>query len=196
MTFPSCCPARRTSAVFLVCTAFITILAAAAEPAAAQSETLGEYQVKAAFLYNFAKFVEWPVSAFPDETAPFIIGVLGEDPFGKDLDQITEGKIVQGRRIIVRRFYDTSGLAVCQILFISSSERPYLKEIFKALERTNVLTVGEMDGFAQSGGGINFFLLENKIRFEINTAVTERSGLKVSSKFLNLARIVKKEKEL
>ncbi len=189
------CPARRSSATFLVCTAFITILAVAAEPAAAQSETLGEYQVKAAFLYNFAKFVEWPASAFPNETAPFVIGVLGEDPFSKDLDLITKGKIVQGRSIIVRRFHDTSDLAVCQILFISSSERPHLKDIFKALERANVLTVGEMDRFIQWGGTVNFFLLESKIRFEINTAAVDRSGLKISSKLLSLARIDKKDAE-
>jgi hypothetical protein len=196
MAILSRCPGRRTFAAILACTACIMILVAAVEPAAAQIESPGEYQVKAAFLYNFAKFVEWPVSAFPNETAPFVIGVLGEDPFGKELDRITEGRIVQGRSIIVRRFQDTSDLAACQILFICSSERPRLKDIFKALERANVLTVGEMDGFAQSGGGINFFLLENKIRFEINTAAAELSGLKVSSKLLSLARIVKKNEEL
>jgi len=157
----------------------------------AQAQRPTEYQVKAAFLFNFAKFVEWPDSVFEDARAPIVIGVIGNDPFGADLDQAVKGKIVRDRKLEVRRMPSLEeGETCCHILFISISESKRLKAIFSALRHRNVLTVGDMDGFCRNGGAVGFFLSRNKVRFEINADVVTRSGLKMSSKLLKLARIV------
>ena len=153
-----------------------------------------EYQVKAAFLYNFAKFVEWPDSVFEDARAPIVIGVIGTDPFGTDLDQAVKDKIVRDRKLEVRRIatLEESG-AYCHILFVSASESKRLRAILGSLRGRNVLTVGDMDGFCRNGGAVGFLLSRNKVRLEINADVVSRSGLRMSSKLLKLAIIVKDE---
>ncbi|HEY3175540.1 MAG TPA: YfiR family protein [Candidatus Polarisedimenticolia bacterium] len=147
-----------------------------------------EYQIKAAFLYNFAKFVEWPPPAFDDD-APLTIGLLGEDPFGGAIDQAIEGKVVNGRGLALKRFAKVKDLQPTAILFISRSSSRDLDEIFERTRGAHVLTVGESDGFAGKGGVINFFTDENKVRFEINLEAARAAGLQISSKLLGVARI-------
>ena len=150
-------------------TARVAILAALvvtlAAPVTAQAPAMGEYEVKAAFLFNFAKFVEWPENDFPDAKGPLVIGVLGTDPFGAALDQIIAEKRVNGRPFVIRRLADANNLQGCHILFISPSERASAKRLLAALARRSVLTVGETDGFADAGGVIEFFVQDNRVRF-------------------------------
>ena len=150
-----------------------------------------EYQVKAAYLYNFLKFVEWPAGAFDKPQTPYRICVLGPDPFGEDLD-IAAAENVQGRRMMVQRMGDIKSATGCHVLFVASSERRKLAAIFAALGSAPTLTVGEDEEFTRAGGCLRFFWFEDKIRFEINMRATERARLKVSAKLLNLARVVGK----
>ena len=149
-----------------------------------------EYDVKAAYLYHFAKFVAWPHEARGD-AASFVIGVLGEDPFENSLDDALRGKTVDGRKVLVRRAARVEDAAGSQILFISGSERGRLEAILKAIAGApGTLTVGDMDGFAERGGVIGFRLEGNRIRLDVSLAAAERARLKVSSQLLRLARIV------
>lgn len=160
--------------------------------AQAQDSKPSEYGVKAAFLYNFAKFVDWPAESFRDDLAPISFCILGEDPFGPVLDLLKD-KMVKGRKITIKRSKNMEDLKGCQILFISASEKGNLKQILNALRDSNVLTVGEIDRFANRGGIVNFIRVDNKIQFEINPEAAQRSKLKISSQLLRLARIVATE---
>jgi hypothetical protein len=148
----------------------------------------GEYEVKAAFLYNFARFVEWP--AAPADDGTFGIAVLGSDPFGSVLDDTLRGKTIGARPVVVRRIKHSEEVGGSRILFISDSEKDRLPAILKSLEAAPVLTVGEMSEFAERGGVIRFKLDNERIRLEINVAAAERSRLRISSQLLKLARIV------
>ncbi len=174
----------------LLFTALVFALAGGVPSGQSQPPTAPEYQIKAAYLYNFAKFVEWPSPAgeLPD---PIVVGVLGKDPFGPVLEETLLGKSVNGRPFVVRRFASLKALKPCQILFISSSEKGSLTEIFKGVENQGVLTVGETERFARLGGIINFTLEENKVHFEINLDAATRSGLKISSQLLKLGRVMR-----
>ena len=145
-----------------------------------------EYRLKAAFLYNFAKFVEWPAEALSDENSTFILGVLGEDDPGPALESI-RGKTVKGRTLTIKRFESLQDLADCHILFITSSERQDVERALESLEGSSVLTVGEMERFAEMGGIINFVVKKNRLRFEINLDAGRRAGLEISSQLLKLA---------
>lgn len=158
--------------------------------ARAQSEPPTEYQIKAAFLYNFAKFVEWPADTFADPHAPLVLGIVGEDPFGSALDKLAVDKTVNGRGLVIKRLKQGPDLRNCHILFVSSSERKRIPQILGSLQGASVLTVGETERFAQSGGVIDFILEENKVRFEINSDAAARARLNISSKLLALARMV------
>ena len=149
-----------------------------------------EYQVKAAFLYNFAKFVEWPGDATEGGGPALIIGVLGDDPFGPALDDTVSGKSVNGRGLEVKRFSQIGDLEPCQVLFVGTSMMPRLPEILSRVRGSPVLTIGEADKFAQDGGIVRLVTENNKVRFEINVDAAERAGLRISSKLLALARIV------
>jgi len=151
-----------------------------------------EYQVKAGFLYNFAKFVEWPAPAFERPQTPYSICVLGPDPFGEDLDVAVGEATLHGRRLVVRRLGDVKNAAGCHILFVSKSDPRKLPALFQALGNTPTLTVGEHDDFIRAGGCLRFFWQGDLIRFEINLLATERAQLKVSAKLLNLARVIGK----
>lgn len=146
-----------------------------------------EYQLKAAFLFNFAKFVEWPAESFPEEKSPILIGVLGENPFGGELERTIRDKTVNGRALQLKEYRSPADAKACHILFISSSEKKRLPEIFESLRGTSVLTVGETDNFTESGGIISFVREGNKIRFQINDQAARSARLKISSKLLNLA---------
>ncbi|MGH8058533.1 MAG: YfiR family protein [Candidatus Entotheonellia bacterium] len=158
---------------------------------AAELPAPSEYQIKAAFLYNFAKFVEWPSRALPESSASITLCVLGEDPFGADLDRTIEGKTINGRAPVTRRLKTLQGVDVCQILFISASERRRMGQILEALKDKSLLTIGETEPFARLGGVINFTMEQDKVRFEINVDAAERKGLKISSKLLKLAKVIR-----
>ncbi len=160
----------------------------AAEP---PPEAALEYQIKAAFLYNFAKFVVWPPEVFRDPESILVVGVLGRDPFGEILDRAVQGKTVNGRTLVVRRFPGLAVLGPCHILFISASERGRMKEILEAVQGGHVLTVGEVDRFTRQGGIINLALVEDRVHFEINIDAAAHAGLTVSSKLLSLSTIVR-----
>jgi len=146
-----------------------------------------EYQLKAAFLFYFAMFVEWPQRAFADETSPFVIGVLGENPFQNDLTRTVQDKKIDEHPLLVREIRLPTEATNCHLLFISASEKKRLPEILESLKGTSVLTVSEVERFTEQGGMINFVLQGKKIRFQINKDAATASGLKVSSKLMNLA---------
>lgn len=149
-----------------------------------------EYQIKAAFVYNFAKFVEWPGDTASSGGPALIIGVLGDDPFGQTLSDTVRGKTVNGRGLVVKRFPSLRELEPCQVLFLGSSVADHIPEILSRIQGTAVLTVGEGEQFALAGGMVGFMTEDNKVRFAINAQSAERAGLKISSKLLALARIV------
>ena len=182
-------------AVYLgLCAAVCAVIGGAAETGADESLSL-EYEVKAAFLFNFTKFVEWPPKVFPDANAPFIIGVLGEDPFGDALEKTLSGQVVKGRRVEIRRSRRPEELQNCHILFISQSEGEAIAGILDSLKGKSILTISDAEAFAGSGGIIGFIKQENKIRFEINTEAAAKAHLEISSKLLALSRIVSPAKE-
>lgn len=163
---------------------------AAAPPTSAQAIPSVEYQVKAAFLLNFVKFIEWPQAVFPDAKAPITLCVFGRDPFGSALDDIIRGRVVNNREVLARRIHELSDMNSCQLVFVSASEDKRLPELLASTEGTSVLVVGEAEGFAERGGGIQFFLEGNRLRFAVNVDAVKRAHLDVSSKLLALARIV------
>jgi uncharacterized protein DUF4154 len=152
-----------------------------------------EYLIKAGFIYNFAKLVEWPTAAFPQPDSPIVIGILGEDPFGATLDRIVADKKINGRGIAVKRLKwgkDQKDLRDCNILFVSLSEKEHVDNVVDAMKWLPVLTIGDASGFAKRGGIINFTLEDNKVRFEVNVEAAKRADLTISSRLLTLARIV------
>jgi hypothetical protein len=155
-----------------------------------ESSSVREYQVKAAFLYNFAKFVEWPAGSFVDDNSPIILCIIGHDPFGELLNALRD-KVIDGRRFLIKRISSVEALEECHILFISSSERRNLSQILQIVKNKSVLTVGDTNGFAQSGVVINIIPAERRLGFEINVEAAQRAQLKISSQLLKLARIVK-----
>jgi len=161
------------------------VLAGLLEPVEAPRPT--EYEVKAAFLYNFAKFVKWPDSA---HGSPFVVAVMGDDPFGEILDRTFAGKTIDGRKIEVRRVRTPSPPSDAQILFIGASEKPHLAQILKSLEGGSALTVADMEGFTERGGMIAFRLRSEVVNFDINLDQVERARLKMSSQLIRLARNV------
>ena len=148
-----------------------------------------EYAVKAAFIYNFAKFVEWPAESSAKE-GPFVIGILGQDPFRGALDEVVSGKTVRDKKITVKRFSRIEDAMSSRILFIGNSEKESIAQIIKRLDGAPVLTVSDLRQFAEQGGMIELVIDQNRVRFIINTAAAEQSGLKPSSQLLKLARIV------
>ncbi len=145
-----------------------------------------EYQVKAAFLYNFVKFVEWP-AALPEQQGPVVMCVIGKDPFGDVLVRAVEGKKVNGRPMEVRQIAGAGAAISCHVLFVSPSESSRFTEIANAVRVWSVLTVGEGERFTERGGMIAFVMEGQRVRFQINLKVATEAGLKVSSKLLLLA---------
>jgi uncharacterized protein DUF4154 len=157
----------------------------------AQPAPTAEYRIKAAFLFNFVHFVEWPPGAFTSGDAPLVICIVGSDPFGNVLDQTIEGESIDNRRLVVRRSQRPEDLQTCHLLFLSRSEMGRLNEVFEALGSSRpVLTVSDIDGFVRRGGTIGFFLSRNRVRFEISLKNAQRRGLKLSSQLLSLGRVL------
>ena len=153
----------------------------------AYAQTLQEYTVKAGFLYNFPKFVEWPAGALTD--ASFVLCVVGADPFEAVLDGLN-GKLVGGRPLVVKRYSAAGPLARCQILFVSDSEKRKLGQILAAIGKAPVLLVGEMENFTRLGGMIQFVTTDKGIQFEVNIETARQHGLQFSARLLQLASTV------
>jgi hypothetical protein len=154
----------------------------------AADDAPSEYQVKAAVIFKFTRFVEWPETVFSATNTPLVIGVTGENPFGPELERAVKGKDVNGHPFLVKEIKSITDAKFCQILFISTSEKRRLAEIISAVGTLPVLTIGEMDRFTSAGGIINLVIEDNKVRFEINDAAARRAGLRISSKLLSLAK--------
>jgi hypothetical protein len=170
--------------------ATLVLLTVAAVGTEAQMRPPSEYAVKAAFLYNFAKYVQWPPDTPPAQTGTFVITVLGHDPFGGTLDDTLTGKEVDQLRVVIRRAHGAEDLGTSQIIFISDSQRAQLPEILKQLDGTPTLTVGEMDHFAERGGVIQFRTEGDRVRLSINSDAATRAHLKISAELMKLARLV------
>jgi hypothetical protein len=153
-----------------------------------------EYQVKAVFLFNFSRFVEWPASAFPSVDAPFVLGVFGADPFGTDLDEVIKGEAVNGRPLVVRRVQTPAEAAGCQILFIPRSEDRHLRDVLSAVDRHSTLTVSDVPGTAQRGVMIRLVTEQGRVRMRINVDSARDADLTISSNLLRAAQIVKNDK--
>jgi hypothetical protein len=149
-----------------------------------------EYEVKAAFIYNFIKFIEWPDESAKKQPQPLNIYVLGTNPFGDALT-VLQGKQVRGRTININQTNSVRGLMNYHILFISSSEKRHIQEILRAIKGLNILTMGDTDGFAQKGIVINLYTEGQKVRFEINLDAAKRANLTISSRLLSLAKVVR-----
>lgn len=158
----------------------------------AQQAKPAEYAVKATYLYNFAKFVEWPSKVVAGKNDPFAICVLGADPFGPKLDSTLSGEAIDGKSVVAKRVSNPQQAISCQILFISSSEQTRLRETLVALDKNSVLTVSDMPDFARQGGMIQFILDGNRVRFEINVAAASGAGLTLSSELLKVATTVRR----
>lgn len=183
------------------CGSLVVLLAiACCQPQRARGQTTSvidrEYALKAAYLYNFGTYVEWPEAAFAGPAAPLVIGVVGEAPFGGVLDQLKRRKI-KSRSVTVRRLGVSDAVDDCHILFLAASlSGDQQRRILVNTRGLPILCVGETKGFTRQGGDIGFFLQQNKLRFEINVQAARQQGLKVSSKLLGVATIVDTEHEL
>jgi hypothetical protein len=151
-----------------------------------------EYQVKAFFLYNFTRYVEWPAQKFTSPVDAIAICILGQNPFGSALEQAIRGNTIDGRTVVVHQISEIQPQHNCHILFVSASERKRFRSSAGAIKGTGVLTVGEADGFVNDGGVINFKVEGGKVRFEISVEAAAQEQLHISSKLLSLARIVRK----
>jgi hypothetical protein len=183
------CAQRAWLTVFL-CLAALA-LSFAPEKVHAQSDVSKEYQIKAAFVFHFTQFVEWPAASFTNADVPFCIGVLGENPFGGALDDTVKGETVANHKIVVQYSRRVADLKNCQIVFVCQSEKTRLPRILGELDGKNLLTVGECDGFAQRGGVMNLYLEDGKVHFEINPDAAGRKELKISSQLFRLGKIVR-----
>jgi hypothetical protein len=168
--------------------------ASTVRPEPLQDSALPEYVVKAGFLFNFAKYVEWPTDAFEKSDSPISIGIVGADPFGEDLDKALRNKTVKERGFSIRRYSDPNDLKPCHILFIPRTEVGHLPEILKKTDSWPVLTVGEDEAFIKGGGAVNILIDKEKPRLEVNPEAAEKARLTINSKLLKVATIVRTPK--
>jgi len=168
-----------------------TLSIAAVLPSVATGQAREEYRLKAAFLFNFTRFVEWPAQAFKSSRDPIAICLVGKNPFGDTLADSVNGKISQNRPLIVIPIADPAQAATCHVLFVPASERKKLGLLLDATAGRGVLTVGETESFLADGGVISLKLDDRKIRIQVNPGAADQQHLKISSKLLSLAEIVK-----
>jgi hypothetical protein len=183
-------PRIRQASLFLIaCGLFFN----AAPQLLSQNDERMEYPVKLAFLYNFTKFVEWPSDSYRDASTPLRICVAGNDPFGDDLERELQTRTVGGRGVEIKSLKSNDTLKSCQLVFVPVTEKKRAAGIVAGLSGSSALTVGESAGFARLGGMINFTVEDNKVHFEVNVDAAERARLKISSKLLILARMVREQ---
>jgi hypothetical protein len=156
----------------------------------AQVKPTPEYQLKAVFLYNFTHFIDWPPAAFESPDEPFVIGIIGNDPFGTYLEATVSGEKISNHPIAIKRYQDPKQIEHCQVLFISSGDAEVIKTILAATNNRNILTVSDADNFARMGGIIGFFTEKNKIRMQINSNAAKNAQLIISSKLLSVAQVL------
>jgi hypothetical protein len=168
-------------------TGFLFLLLAFAPP----SQFHREYNIKAQYLYNFTQFVDWPPAAFPSPGSPFVIGIIGEDPFRSAIDHVVAGEKAKGHPIIVQRYASVNDIKNCNILFINRSDSAEVNEILSSLPAKNILTVSDLPNFATMGGIIRFYKEKSKVRLEINLPASKIADLNISSKLLQVAKIVR-----
>jgi hypothetical protein len=183
----------RKVGLLIAITCLLSAMALGSHAEGLDSSDSSEYLIKAGFIYNFAKLVEWPTTAFAQPDSPIVIGILGNDPFGATLDRIVADKKINGRGFVIKRLKwgrDLKNLKDCNILFVSSSEKEHMDSVVDAMKWLPILTIGETPGFAKRGGIINFTLEDNKVRFEVNVEAAKYANLTISSRLLTLARII------
>jgi hypothetical protein len=159
----------------------------------AQDEDIAnrEYRIKAAYLYQFGRYVEWPAKAFSDANAPFVIGILGQDPVTADLEEIAKIKRIQNRPIVIRRFATAADVRPCNILYVPAATSSEVQaELLRKTAGQGILLVGDSSDFLDRGGVVQFSVEENSIRVAIARKAADREGLKISAKLLQVARVV------
>lgn len=161
----------------------------------AQNARPTDYQVKATYLYNFGRFVEWPGKAAAAQGGSFTVCVLGQDPFGPSLDATLAGETIGGKTIVAKRVSSAEESGNCQILFLSPTDDSRLNKTIAELDKKAVLTVSDMPQFVKRGGMIQFVLEGKKVRFEVNLTATQHAGLTLSSELLKVATAVRKDRE-
>jgi hypothetical protein len=189
--------ALRPHGAAAVCRAFTTSLGALAvlalclcAPLAQSAAATTESQVEAVFVYNFSRFVEWPPQAFAAADGPFVIGILGSDPFGGRLDEAVRGEQINGHALEIRRFRSVSEIGNCQILFIDRSQGGEIKNILNTLDHRSILTVSTLEDSSKYGVMVQFATENNRVRLRINVDSAKAAGLTISSKLLRPAEIV------
>jgi hypothetical protein len=184
---PVCKPARRAGtatkiACLLICWLLTAFHLSARAPA--------EYEVKAAFLFNFVKFVEWPTNVFPSDNKSIVIGIVGDDPFGEAFTAIVKEQTAQGRKVEIQHYKANEDFNDCHLLFVTRSVAGQTEDILQRIRGRPILTVGENEDFLRQGGIIGFALVQKTVRFDINPKAAEQVGLKASSKLLAVARSI------
>jgi len=181
---------RRVLPFLVLLVAGLGLSAPVSRPAAQEPAPPLEYQVKAAFLFNFAKFIEWPPGTFHGPEEPFLVCVVGDEGFARAFDLVVSGKSVEGRVLRVRRLRTEEDPAACRILYLGAAGLPRAAAVLKSARTGSTLTVGDAPGFIRQGGIINFVMQDNRVHFDINPDAAQRAGLRISSKLLQLATIV------
>jgi hypothetical protein len=167
----------------------VLILGLEAGAAVAQEQSIPEHQVKAAFVYNFTKFVTWPAGSFPSPDAPIRLGIIGDDPLASAL-RVVEGREAQGRKVEVLRLSPGEKAAQCHVLYVAASAQDRAEDVLGRLRGSPVLTVGDSPRFTDRGGIINFVVSGERVRIQICAARAQLRGLKISSKLLSIAHVL------
>jgi hypothetical protein len=186
-------PARQPALRWLAGLLSAAFLFAGLTASLAQDAASKEYQIKAAYLYNFAKFVEWPADCFTNSQSPLVIGVFGQNPFGDELKTIAKDHKINGRDIIIKPVATPAEAGGVHLMFLGTTEDDHVAEMLAALKNSSVLTVGESEKFTAAGGMIHFVRDADKVRFEINASAAEQHGLKISAQLLKLAKAIHTE---
>ena len=155
----------------------------------AQLATASEYKVKAVFLFNFTHFIDWPEEAFEDGYSPFVIGMIGGDPFGTFLEQAVSGERINAHVIRIERYDNIQDIKACHILYVNTRDPEEIKRILAAVSNRSILTVGDTPNFIRWGGMVRFYTQESKIKLEINNTLARSRQLKISSKLLRVATV-------
>ena len=158
---------------------------------AAEEQPLSEYQLKAAFLIYFPKYADWPSEKFAETNSPIVIAVAGDSKVSEEVQKLIPGRTVRGRELVLKRLASGGEPAVCHILFIPAAEQEHSRNLLSKLKGGGVLTVGESDDFLERGGIINLMLRDRKVALEVNLSAASDSRIKISSKLLSVASVVK-----
>lgn len=161
----------------------------------AQTSTTREYQIKAAFLFNFTQFVEWPAGSFPTIQSRAVIGILGANPFGNYLEETIAGESINKHPLVIQHFNSVDDITNCQVLFINIQDKDQLQTIIEKLKGKNILTISDANGFSKLGGMIRLYTKNDKINIQVNLEAAKAEDLIISSKLLKLAEIVKTDKK-